>query len=196
MRDSYQLDVPLLAQDAFDTELDHRTASKERYDAVTRRGSLQALSFSACRFIQLATHRPLGVCCGRHVPRMGRVLITLLNLALSGILFFVVISVLNGLLFPSYASPPRHYKALEDGIQASTVPGRGNPHNEQIFIASNIIQTDLIKDSWGPSLIELVELLGPENVFVSIYENDSGLPTQVALNELRNQLPCKLPLES
>ena len=41
-----------------------------------------------------------------------------------------------------------------------------------MFIAANIVDEELIRGPWGSRVVELVELLGRENVFLSIYEND------------------------
>lgn len=105
--------------------------------------------------------------------------------------FLFSLSLLRAILFSSYQHPPAHYNLLRDDVAASALPGRGNPYNEKIFIAANILQEDLIRGVWGEAVLELVDLLGEENVFVSIYENDSGLGTADALKELRNKLRCK-----
>jgi hypothetical protein len=142
-------------------------------------------------FIDAFTARPLGIRRRKQTSKRTRVLFGFLNGVVLTILLLIVISILDGIIHPSYASPPAHYEALEKHVRSTVGSGRGNPRNEKIFIASNIIQTDLIKGRWGASLIELVDLLGPENVFVSIYENDSGNSTSQALNELASRLPCK-----
>lgn len=157
---------------------------------VPRSVSMKTLFHSSCRFLHLATLRPLGVRCGRQVSGMKKVLVTSLNCALSAVLLFVLVSISDALLHPSYSNPPSHYGVLAKEVRGSSVPGRGNPRNEQVLIASNIIQAHLIKGSWGPSLIRLVEMLGPDNVYVSIYENDSGLSSKEALYDLRARLPC------
>ncbi|MCJ1249326.1 hypothetical protein MMC30_006549 [Trapelia coarctata] len=105
--------------------------------------------------------------------------------------FLFLLSLLRAIVFSSYQNPPAHYKALRDAVTASILPGRGNPYNEKIFIAANILQEDLIRGVWGEAVVELVDLLGEENVFVSIYENDSGPGTTDALKDLRNKLRCE-----
>ncbi|KAE8454153.1 hypothetical protein EG329_005078 [Mollisiaceae sp. DMI_Dod_QoI] len=57
---------------------------------------------------------------------------------------------------------------------------------ERVFIAANIIDGDLIRGAWGRSLLELVERIGKERVFVSIY----GGPTD-ALRDLDAMLECE-----
>lgn len=41
--------------------------------------------------------------------------------------------------------------------------------NETVFIAANIIDGDLISGAWGDSLLELVERIGKDRVWVSVY---------------------------
>lgn len=105
--------------------------------------------------------------------------------------FLALLSVLRAAVFPSYQNPPAHYDLLRKAVAASTLPGRGNPNNEKIFIAANILKEDLIRGEWGKAVLELVDLLGEDNVFTSVYENDSGPGTADALRELRNKLRCK-----
>jgi hypothetical protein len=108
------------------------------------------------------------------------------------VMLLVSMSILNGILYPSYANPPPHYRNLEELVQRSSEPGRGNPNSEKIFIAANIIQADLIKGHWGTSVLRLIDLLGHGNVFISVFENDSGLETQNALQNFKTMLPCQL----
>ena len=105
----------------------------------------------------------------------------------------MAVSVAESLLWPPYQTPPEHYAGLRERILGSTQPGRGNPEGQKVFIASNIVKEEMIRGPWGRSLLELVDLLGEDNVFVSIYENDSGPGTGDALRELAAQLPCLFP---
>ncbi|MCJ1412032.1 hypothetical protein MMC19_006124 [Ptychographa xylographoides] len=104
------------------------------------------------------------------------------------------------LLIPPSTAPlffglflPSHYTGLP-----ATYPFRGwtenegsaNPNNENIFIAANIIDEGLIRGRWGESVQELIYLLGRRNVFLSIYENDSGAGTAAALDDLRGKITC------
>lgn len=126
----------------------------------------------------------------RPSSRIARALIFLLNLA--GILIFILIliSITDAILYPSYAHPPEHYELLEKTVQLSTRPGRRNPRLDKIFIASNIINPELINGHWRDSMLQLIDYLDPENVFVSIYENDSGPETVEALQEFEKKLKC------
>jgi len=137
------------------------------------------------------TSHPLGLrIYHRPSSKIGRTLILLLNSAAITIFGLIVISILDAILYPSYAYPPTHYQHLENAIQSSSQLGRGNPNSDKIFIASNIINADLIRHHWGNAMLQLIDYLGPENVFVSIYENDSGPDTVTALTEFARKLPC------
>ena len=85
---------------------------------------------------------------------------------------------LTPIVNPSYVQRPYHYS------------GR-NLRREKVFIAANIVDEDLIRGEWGKRVVELVDLLGNDNVFLSIYENDSGPGTKAALQELGKKVQCE-----
>ncbi|KAL8674439.1 MAG: hypothetical protein Q9168_001172 [Polycauliona sp. 1 TL-2023] len=93
---------------------------------------------------------------------------------------------------PSYTNPPAHYNDLKKIVLASQQSGRGNAGNEKVFIATSIYDKTghLANGAWGSALSDLVALLGPENVFLSIYENDAGQVAEDALNSLKARVPC------
>jgi hypothetical protein len=103
----------------------------------------------------------------------------------------LILSIFDVVFRSSYIYQPKHYNDLRLTVESSTTPGRANPGGKKIFIASNIIQHELIRGQWGENLIKLVDYLGPQNVFVSIYENDSGPEAPKALAWLRDQLQCE-----
>ncbi|WEW61701.1 hypothetical protein PRK78_007193 [Emydomyces testavorans] len=103
---------------------------------------------------------------------------------------FVLVSAFEAVFYPSYQNPPKHYDTLRQKIVSSYNLGRGNVHNEKVFIAANIVDEKMIRGPWSTALVKLIEILGEENVFVSIYQNDSGNGTSTALNELREHLLC------
>ncbi|KAL4917491.1 cryptococcal mannosyltransferase 1-domain-containing protein [Aspergillus aurantiobrunneus] len=94
--------------------------------------------------------------------------------------------------FPSYSRPPPHYETLKNAVHNSANPARGNPRNEKIFIAASLYDRsgDIAGGLWGQSVLKLIDLLGEENVFLSIYENDSGSAGAGALLDLEAQIPC------
>ena len=100
------------------------------------------------------------------------------------VLFSTVL--VGALFYPSYTYLPRHYQQLRDQVKSSSQPGRGNPRNEKVFIAASIRDRHgrLAKGVWADKVLQLVELLGPDNVFLSIYENDAGPVGKAALQEL------------
>ena len=145
----------------------------------------------ACWHPSAFSSQPLGLKT-HHRPscKIVRSLVLLLNSAAIIILVLIVVSILDAILYPSYAHPPTHYQLLKNAVQSSSQTGRGNPNSDKIFIASNIIKADLIRGHWGNAMFQLIDYLGPENVFVSIYENDSGPDTVTALTEFARKLPC------
>ncbi|KAJ5562404.1 hypothetical protein N7535_003145 [Penicillium sp. DV-2018c] len=70
--------------------------------------------------------------------------------------------------------------------KADHVHSGNRPHKqERIYIASiNWNNEQILRTHWSKALIELVTKLGPENVFVSIYESGSYDNTKGALREL------------
>ncbi|TID22717.1 glycosyltransferase family 69 protein [Venturia nashicola] len=87
------------------------------------------------------------------------------------------------ILWPSYLRRPAHYS------------GR-NEKGEKVFIAANIVDEGLIKGEWGKRVAELVELLGKDNVYLSVYENDSGQKTKDALQGLKARVDCNSSIVS
>ena len=114
--------------------------------------------------------------------RLSQVLLFLTILPTCLVLFI-------GVFLPSpYMRYPIWYP---DHGMTPVLEGSGNPGNEKIFIAANIIDEDLIRGRWGSAVKELIYLLGSQNSFLSIYENDSGPGTKAALRELREAIKCK-----
>ncbi|KAL8710623.1 MAG: hypothetical protein Q9220_004847 [cf. Caloplaca sp. 1 TL-2023] len=104
-----------------------------------------------------------------------------------------------------YRAPPtRPTRVLSKRCKESKEPGRGNIHNEKIFIAASLYDPDgtLVGGSWTRAVLDLEELLGPENVYISIYENDATQQAKDALDSMRIKVKGKsnivsehLPLE-
>jgi hypothetical protein len=70
--------------------------------------------------------------------------------------------------------------------------GCGNPAKEKIFISVSLYDASgsLAGGLWGDNLAQLIHILGPENVFLSIYESDSGDAGRAALDSLRARVKC------
>ncbi|CEN61266.1 hypothetical protein ASPCAL07928 [Aspergillus calidoustus] len=106
---------------------------------------------------------------------------------------------------PSYTHPPAHYSSLRRKVSEHT--SHGNIRNEKVFIAASLYDPTgkLAQGAWGSSILQLITLLGEENVFVSIYENEiedknktrprsSSSPessaARLALEQLSSHIPC------
>jgi ZIP family zinc transporter len=104
------------------------------------------------------------------------------------ILIFLVL--FTGIFFPSYTVRPAHYNELRrQAIQT----GRANPYNETVFIAASLAEKkgDLTSGAWGKEVLQLVDLLGPENVYLSIYEDNPDPVTKQSLDSFREKVKCK-----
>jgi hypothetical protein len=110
----------------------------------------------------------------RRGGRWRRLLLRCMGTVLSVIL---VLLVLTPIWNPSYSKRPPHYTG-------------SNPRNESVYIAANIVDEKLIRGAWGDAVVGLIERIGSQNVFLSVYENDSGLGTREALLELSRRVKC------
>lgn len=127
----------------------------------------------------------------------------LLNILIG--MIFALVSI-TAIFRPSYTRLPAHYETLRKRSLQTNENGRANPNNEKVFIAASIYDKGgkLVDGAWGKATLGLVELLGPENVFLSIYESDSGAEAQVAFNGFKDKIRCqhnlvfedKLPIEN
>jgi len=117
---------------------------------------------------------------------IGMAMITLLSLA-------VVVILLVAVLYPSYSHPPQHYNTLRAHALMSTGHGRANIHNEKVFIASSIYdkQGKLASGPWAQNLLDLVDLLGPENVFLSVFEDDPDSLARTSLERFSERVQCE-----
>jgi ZIP family zinc transporter len=108
------------------------------------------------------------------------------------ILLFLV--VFTSIFFPSYTVRPAHYKELRQRALNSTIPGRANPHNEKVFIAAALTEDKghLTSGGWGRSVLQLVDLLGPDNVHLSIYEDNADAETKQSLIDFRHKATCEI----
>jgi len=104
----------------------------------------------------------------------------------------VVLVVLFGIFAPSYTHPPPRYVTLRREIEETGAQGRGNLYNEKIFIAAAVYdhEGELLGGEWGARLRQFVDILGPDNVFLSIYENDADEKAQLAMKEFAGNVTC------
>ena len=118
--------------------------------------------------------------------RLCYVLQTLLIITILLVTFVAVV-------WPSYSNPPARYQELRLRVQTSSEAGRANPGNEKVFIATSIFDPKgaLARGAWGKGLLSLIHILGPANVFLSIYENGAGHVAKDALKELEEKTTCE-----
>ena len=146
--------------------------------------------------------RGLGICCSSllrsrrtHRRRAGNAWCQLRRLCFlfqSIFAITVLAAVFIAIARPSYSRPPARYQELRNRAETSSEAGRANPTNKKVFIAASIFDRDgdLARGAWGRAVLGLVDLLGPSNVFLSIYENDAGPVAKVALEELEEKVTC------
>lgn len=127
----------------------------------------------------------------------GHVLLLVLK-CLAALVF--LLAVFTPLLAPSYLRPPAHYGALashcrqqQDDGSVESLDGCANPRREKVFVCASLYDKagHLAGGRWGAAVLELIHILGPDNVFLSIYENNSGGDGATALEHLRQQVPCR-----
>lgn len=108
------------------------------------------------------------------------------------------ITIVVGAFFPAYTTLPKHYKALQARVNDGWKTGSGNINNEKVFIAASIFDPDgkLASGDWARNVLQLIGILGPENVYLSIYENDAGPLASHALAALKTHVPCNHTLVS
>ncbi|KAL8927434.1 MAG: hypothetical protein Q9208_002239 [Pyrenodesmia sp. 3 TL-2023] len=125
----------------------------------------------------------------RKTSRLGSRLVSLIE-CLVGVLFALILT--TAIFAPSYTRRPAHYESLRRRVLASKEYGRGNSEDEKIFIAASIFDKGghLANGAWGKSLLDLIDILGNRNVFLSIYENDAGGEAQEALSKLKERVQC------
>ena len=118
-----------------------------------------------------------------HAPRRRRSPLWRL-VQLAALVPYVICGLLliAGVFFPGYSNPPLRYdelrhRVLEHGETA-------NIYNEKIFIAASLYdkEGEIVSGQWGQSVLHLIDILGPQNVFLSIYENDPDPLAQAVLD--------------
>ena len=120
------------------------------------------------------------------------------------LLFQCLIGTTSALVFitavsrPSYPRRPAHYDALKRIELASKHHGRANPENEKTFIASSIYDKSryLVNGAWRNALLDLIDLLGKDNVFLLIHQNDSSQEAEDAVSNFKARLSCSMSSSS
>lgn len=147
-------------------------------------------AFSTAVFLLLV--HALSVLFGLGVRRRA---IFFIRLTLGGL---IVLICLTGLFWPSYTHLPPRYKTLRNQVQSSGFAGRGNIENQKVYIAAVLYDPEgtIANGRWGDAILQLIELLGEQNVFLSIYENNSGQEGENALYTLADQVTCNKSIVS
>ena len=94
---------------------------------------------------------------------------------------------------PSYTRPPSQYGDLKKRITESEDEGPANPARQKIFIAASLYDAGghILGGAWGRAVLELIDLLGSDNVYLSIYENAGDHGSAEAQAELKEKVRCK-----
>jgi len=123
------------------------------------------------------------------IPEWFQWLLWLAYVCLTSLL---VITIVVGAFFPSYTRPPPHYQSLRARVEDGWASGSANVGKEKVYIAASIYDPGgvLASGDWASNVLELVHILGPENVYLSIFENDSGDEALEALSQLEARIPC------
>jgi hypothetical protein len=105
---------------------------------------------------------------------------------------FWIFVFLTAIFRPSYTQLPKHYQLLKNQILQESIKGRGNLDNQKVFIAASVYDKDgrLVDGAWGHAILNLIDMLGSDNVFLSIYENDGDIEAQSALKRFESKVPC------
>ncbi|KAF2191512.1 glycosyltransferase family 69 protein [Zopfia rhizophila CBS 207.26] len=130
--------------------------------------------------------------------RRRRSLLRLIYRAVCLLPYVLILLVLFVSIFmPSYTRRPAHYDELRQLSLRSTFPGRANVRDEKVFIAASIYETNgtLTGGPWGKSVLELVNLLGPRNVYLSVYENNPDPVSRQSLVDFKRNVTY-LPLDT
>ena len=125
----------------------------------------------------------------RRFPRPSKRCFFLFH-GLLGVLFAIVL--LTAIFRPSYTNPPSHYHELRQRVKSSKDYGRANPDNQKIFIAASLYDKGghLLRGPWGNAVLELLDILGNKNVYLSIYENEIDEGAQVASYQFDKKVQC------
>lgn len=128
----------------------------------------------------------------RRVTRRYPLLFTLIKYLLAAI---IAILIATPVFAPSYTTAPSHYRKLVSRCSGSapTQDGCANVFNEKVFISVSLYDKDghLADGLWARTVLELIQIIGRQNVFISIYENDSGPEGAKALEKFKQNLPCR-----
>lgn len=118
-----------------------------------------------------------------HVRRFVKLFIKLF------IYTIIILVIFTGVFFPSYSYPPQRYIDLRRRVAEE---GGANINNEKVYITATLYdhEGELLSGDWARSVLYLIDILGPDNVFLSIYENNPDAKAQVALDAFIQKVTC------
>ncbi|RMD40777.1 hypothetical protein DV735_g4379, partial [Chaetothyriales sp. CBS 134920] len=96
----------------------------------------------------------------------------------------------------AHSTVPPQYRGFASNIRTHSYADQSSlptaAKGQKIFISSQFwTNAHVIEARWGEALLKLVDVLGPENVYVSIYESGSLDNTKAVLSQLDAQLAAK-----
>ena len=185
-RDSFDLTVEDPESQTFHT---NAFSPHRRTSVLSKLSAIISAVLSSRKLSRLWRTRRHGIKSDREVPQSWRPW-SIFQVFLA---FTLIIHAFVIIWFPSYANPPARYGELRQQVKSSSRPGRANVGNEKVFIAASIFDSGgkLARGEWGKRIMRLVDLLGPSNVFLSIYEDGAGPIAKAALKELEEQTKCE-----
>ena len=185
----------LLRRRSDDSALSSHSSSYELLEPPSTRSRF--LNSSSWRFLRLF-FRPGRVVykrVHRHSALRGRFLRWACYVSTALALSVIALIPFTAIFWPSYTRLPDHYRALQARCENSQEPGRGNINSEKVFIAATLYDPTgtILEHEWGNAVSGLVDLLGPKNVHLSIYENDASKQAQRSLRSMEERLKCYHP---
>lgn len=126
--------------------------------------------------------------CGIHRPSRR-----LCSICYISLLILLTLLLLTAVFRPSYTSPPAHYRTLRERVEKTEDYGSANPENQKIYIAASIYDEGghLLGETWGEAVLELINILGNRNVYLSIYENTAGELAQTREFQFERKVQCQ-----
>ena len=108
------------------------------------------------------------------------------------IYLLVILLAVTATCFPSYSNPPPHYSSIAQRCKGTGWAGCANSHDEKVFIAASILDKNgsLISGPWARAVLKLIDLIGPDNVFLSVYENGADASAKLEIQNFAAKLRC------
>ena len=190
--EQYEL-LPRASQDSISSSdssaRDHYVSAPNKSKARRR-----AIRYFVC--LPFRTARPIYARLHRQRASRGLILRGSCWIFIVLVSFTAILILFTAAFRPSYSHLPSHYRALQKRCKESRHEGRGNVDSEKVLIAASLYDPDgtLLGEDWGSAVLNLVDLLGPQNVHLNIYENDATPQAQAALQSMEARVQCEFLL--